>query len=275
MSDYGFNDAAAPTPEQLGKIFNMPLGDMMEKLGIITPAQVAESGRKQAYMIVIRDEIKAGRIAADDDAIPQFKGAPDFLGLASKSEDALEGMCKVKGIPHEAFEAAEILVNTRQGVNKQDEQFPVPFIGMIHNKLYGNVALTQASLCIQQAIRASETALRLQEGTADPAAHSKKREFNFPNDKDDARVRYAVELHRKLSTLESATIPGTKINIADLKGLLPAVFADAVGLFTAAGKPDIATQVRSVATFYAARINGTLSAAPAAPATGAGASPAP
>ena len=269
MAELPFDEAAAGKPPQtpvaLGKIFNMPTGDMMEKLGIITPEQVAESGRKQGYMLAIRDAINAGTVAANNPLLPQFKGAPDFLGLAKKSDDDLLLLTEDLDISTVAVEMAQTIIETRVGVNQPGEKLQVPFIGAIHNTLYGNRDLSQASLCIQQAIRASDSAIRMQEGLSDPTAHAKKREFGFKNDKDDSRVKDAVFLHEAISTQESTTQPGKIVDVSNFKEALGAVFAAASDMFASAGKPEIAEKVKLVATHYTAQLKDAPGAAPTTP----------
>ena len=261
------------TPENLSKIFNMPAGDMMEKLGFLTTEQVQQSGRKQAFMVAIRNAMTAGTVAKDDVRIPQFKGNPDFLGLAKKSDIDLLKLTEALGIPDMAVQSANELIAAHQGVNAPTDTIKVPFIGQIHSALYGNKDLTQASLTIQQTIRAAETMLRLQSGKTDPTFHGKKGEFNMDNSRDDARLQHIQNFHKAVSTAESGLAAGAPLEgIGGHKSHIAQAFTDAAAMFSAAKKPGteqkidtIVAQVQQVAAHYDAQLQLPTGPAPVIP----------
>ncbi|MCL4679057.1 MAG: hypothetical protein KJ017_10765 [Alphaproteobacteria bacterium] len=241
----GAQGSEGPDASALREALSAPLGVMLAKMGAISPEQQEQSAQKQALMVAVRNALEMKTLAPED--LPQFKGEIDFLALSTMKDHEVMPLLTKGGIDAKEIHLARRIVDSNAGVNNKTEQWKVPMIGQIHAKMHGNQEIAQAALAVQQAIRAEDTALRLQSGQADPSQHEGKREFNFANPKDDQRVKDAVEVHRRLSLVEKDAQPGTAYDIsAHLPGI-KASYADAAAMFEQAGLGAVAAHVRIVA----------------------------
>lgn len=241
----GAQGGEGPDATALREALSAPLGVMLVKMGAISPEQQEQSAEKQALMVAVRNALEMKTLAPED--LPQFKGEIDFLALAAMKDDQVMPLLVKGGIDAKELHLARRIVDSNAGVNNKTEQWKVPMIGQIHAKMHGNHEIAQAALAVQQAIRAEDTALRLQSGHADPGQHESKREFNFANPKDDPRVKDAVEVHRRLSLVEKDAQPGTAYDVSAHVPGIKASYVNAAAMFEQAGLGTVAAHVRTVA----------------------------
>lgn len=241
----GAQGADEPMASELREALSAPLGVMLAKIGAISPEQQEQSAEKQALMVAVRNALEMKALAPED--LPQFKGEIDFLALAGMKDHEVMPLIAKGGIDAKELHLARRIVDSNAGVNNKTEQWKIPMIGQIHAKMHGNQEIAQAALAVQQAIRAEDTALRLQSGQADPALHEMKREFNFSNPKDDPRVKDALEIHRALSLLEKDAKAGQVYDVSGHVQGIQSSYANAAAMFEQAGLGEVAAHVRTVA----------------------------
>lgn len=258
MPEKEFNEKAPIPPEELATIFDLPSGMAMEKLGVLTKAQVAQSGKIQAAMLAIKNKLQSGGVAEKlvKEQVGNFKGSIDFLGLASK-QDNIPAILDALGISAEELAVAQGVIDRREGVNIEGDAIIIPPMGQIHNKLYVDHPTNQGFLTVQQSIRAANTALRLARGDVDPDMHERRREFTFPNDRDDVRLQVIQTVHQALSYEESkgAGVGGDPSYLATYGEKIKQGFADAADMFEAAEKEQIAQYVRRAANYFGTQFN--------------------
>ena len=242
-----FEQAADPTPSQLRDIFSGPLGPMLGKMGVLSEEQQALSGQKQALMVAVRNAVELGYLEEAD--LPSFKGNVDFLGLAGMDDAQVSALLEKGQIDDKEMRLAQRIVDSSAGVNAPEETYKLPFIGQIHAKLHGNFEVSQAALTMQQAIRASDTALRLASGETDPGQFENKREFNFSNPNDLPETKNAVAVHKALAEIERDAVENTvAVFPEDAAHHLANVYGDAAKMFEDAGYTTLAENVRIVAS---------------------------
>ena len=236
------------TPQEMRKRCDLPAGIMLKEFGLMSENDFDTVGQWQATMLVLRDaaEDPSNPLQATD--LPDFKGEPDLFGLMFKGDEQIAALFDKAGVTPEIFAAASKITNPRgveTPLNSPDNTIKVPFVGPVIKQLFVDQPTYEATMTMQHAIRAADTALRMRNGETDPSLHGKKREFGFKNPDEDQRLQDTVALHERLSLQESTLEAGARQNIGlqDFMAINTA-FRNAINMFEEAKQPELANYAR-------------------------------
>jgi hypothetical protein len=187
-----------------GVLNDQNIGQMLTNAGIIDQKTYDDRGNLQAMLLVLRDAYKTGKVTQQQ---LQDKGVwftPTVDRVSGKAimnmDEALKKHAELPQILEDLgitgdIDAARILVNSGKGVNGPNEEYITPYMGVITNRVFPDIAeKEQKLLIVQQAVRALErvNGTLTDEQKARFAAHVER----TPNDRDpDLQTVWA--LHQK------------------------------------------------------------------------------
>lgn len=196
-----FNDAHDGIGDgpQCVQQFNTYIGGILQNLGLLTKEQDAESGKKQAFMMAVRQALYDGKVdlkTLKSEGFSVRSGKVNFVSIATWPDEKVERLRRVANISDDDVAAQQARVDARKGVNDRNERHPVPMIGEVQDALYGISSARHAGVAAQQAIRAAATFLQPNLNQDD---FDKKGEFNFSNPNDPDGVTKNTALHKEIS----------------------------------------------------------------------------
>lgn len=253
-------DAATANPDPnimatgSAALFGMTIGDALEAAGILTKAQVDESGNVQALAIAIRHKVETGGL--DPHAVIKEigkDGKVDLFDLAKKSQAERDTIKKNLGISDSELSSARAVVEKaraeKSNVNSR-HKIPVPPMGTVHERLHGpNIrnftVIKNAILMMQRGLDSVNAMRRMHEGVLNADA-SGKRGFriwqNDPQELQDA-VKTAEHIHDQEKLLEDGKKP---VFAAHIDRDLAEIFDNAERFLRHAGQKKLAGLVADI-----------------------------
>lgn len=232
-------------------VLDMPTGDVLEAVGVLSAKQVAESGQTQAMMIAIRSKIEAGDLTQEAAIaeLGEFKGI-DFMTLTKKSAEERTAILSRLGVSDQDVEAAVSVVNqareTRSSVNQGNDIF-VPQMGQIHTALYrgkveGFADINNGIMMTQRALELAAAGSRLQSGEYDPGKGAKRGFRIFDNDPEQLQstVLYAQHTNSLEALLAEGTDVRADIDLDEIGQVVEQVLDEATAFFQRANQPELA-----------------------------------
>jgi len=249
-----FSNVANKSAEQHKADFSKPLGPMLEAQGILSPEQVEQSGRAQAYMIAVRNALEEEKIdiATVIHETNVKKGDPNKpnFGVFSQcdTESQRQYFLKRVGLNSSHLDAALKIVddanNNSSNVN-QGHEIEVTPIGFIHMDLHAkNIEnfgdIKQSALLAQRAIDAADALDRLNNEQTN-AALGAKRGFKLWGDESPAMQ----DIIQVCETLNQCETDGTKPD-ENLRMRIIAAFDEAAETLESAGHKGIGENITLV-----------------------------
>ena len=250
-----FEKAAHRAPEQTIEIFGGSLDSIVQEMGILDESQVQEGRERQAFAFAIRRARSEGLI--DSDALPESNEKIDYLALATMDQESMLDMMKEANITDDRMDLARSRLASNGEINYPDNPNVVPYIGQVYREQFGHEDEIYGALIIQQAVRATQTAHRMQGGVTDPSLHDQKGEFWPVVVGEPDEVVDIIDAHFRLSVSEKGIEPGLK-DVIDNEYIhaIDKAFDDATAFFERAGRDDLVRASRIIKQHTAGSLTG-------------------